>query len=200
MSNYSCINQHAVDVHVETPLAHLDAQEGVRKQTIELYELPAMGHFNLRLNPENAEQMQAAQSLLGVALPTQPCSSVRHESLQIDWVAPDDWLVLMPFDQAAGFERRYRETMPGHYSIVDVSGGQTVIRLGGEYAREVLMKGCPIDVASSEFPIGKAVSTAFAKSAAHIVRVDADVYWLVVRRSFADYLWAWLTDACADYR
>jgi sarcosine oxidase subunit gamma len=115
-------------------------------------------------------------------------------------MAPDDWLVLMPFEKAASFETEFRDAMNGHYSIVDVSGGQTVIRLAGISAREVLQKSTMIDVHPEQFPVGKVVGTSFAKSAATLTRVEEDTYDLIVRRSFAEYIWEWLCDASAEYR
>ena len=115
-------------------------------------------------------------------------------------MAPDEWYVLMPRDKAAGFEVAFREAMSGlHYSIVDVSGGQTVLSLSGQGAREVLMKGAAVDVHDSAFPVGKVVGTAIAKSSGMIVRTGDDSYELLIRRSFANYLWDWLSDACQEF-
>ena len=86
-----------------------------------------------------------------------------------------------------------------HYSIVDVSGGQTVLSLSGQGAREVLMKGAAVDVHDSAFPVGKVVGTAIAKSSGMIVRTGDDSYELLIRRSFANYLWDWLSDACQEF-
>lgn len=158
-----------------------------------------MGHFNLRMDP-NSKYRAAAEAILGARLPDAPLSSTRTEDLTIFWMAPDDWLVLMPFEKAASFETEFRDAMKGHYSIVDVSGGQTVIRLAGFSAREVLQKSTMIDVHPEQFPVGKVVGTSFAKSAATLTRVEEDTYDLIVRRSFAEYIWEWLCDASAEYR
>jgi Sarcosine oxidase gamma subunit len=158
-----------------------------------------MGHFNVRMDPKSKDRA-AAEAILGATLPDAPLTSTRTDDLAIFWMAPDDWLVLMPFERAASFETEFRNAMKGHYSIVDVSGGQTVIRLAGNAAREVLQKSTMIDVHPEQFPVGKVVGTSFAKSAATLTRVEKTTYDLIVRRSFADYIWEWLCDASAEYR
>jgi sarcosine oxidase, gamma subunit family, heterotetrameric form len=158
-----------------------------------------MGHFNVRMDPKSKDRA-AAEAILGATLPDAPLTSTRTDDLAIFWMAPDDWLVLMPFERAASFETEFRNAMKGHYSIVDVSGGQTVIRLAGNAARQVLQKSTMIDVHPEQFPVGKVVGTSFAKSAATLTRVEETTYDLIVRRSFADYIWEWLCDASAEYR
>lgn len=201
MSEYfSVIQQHAPDLDVVLPVAARHANTAISCDQIALRELPIHGQFNLRLNPDNAEQMAIAADLIGGALPTQPLTSVTYGDVRVNWSAPDDWLVIMPWSQATDFEARYRAAQTGHYSIVDISAGQTLIEVSGPQSRNLLKKASPIDVHPQAFPVGKCVGTVFAKSAAGIVRVGEDHYLLVVRRSFADYIWDWLMDASAEYR
>lgn len=196
-SLFSCIPQHATTApKTQTPLWN---REPLQNANIRIEECPLIGHFNLRMDP-NSKYRAAAEAILGARLPDAPLSSTRTEDLTIFWMAPDDWLVLMPFEKAASFETEFRDAMKGHYSIVDVSGGQTVIRLAGISAREVLQKSTMIDVHPEQFPVGKVVGTSFAKSAATLTRVEEDTYDLIVRRSFAEYIWEWLCDASAEYR
>jgi len=86
-----------------------------------------------------------------------------------------------------------------HCSIVNVSGGQTVLTLEGEKARDVLMKSTPYDVHPQAFPVGKGVTTVFAKSSIVLRRPTEHRWELVVRRSFADYCYRWLLDAAAEH-
>ena len=47
--------------------------------------------------------------------------------------------------------------------------------------------------------VGKGVSTTLAKSTAVIRRVGEAQWELIIRRSFADYLYRWLLDASEEY-
>ncbi|MCY1185371.1 Sarcosine oxidase subunit gamma [compost metagenome] len=106
----------------------------------------------------------------------------------------------MPGGQEFETEQRLRKALDGqHISVVNVSGGQTILELSGPHVREVLMKSTPYDVHPSNFPVGKAVGTTFAKAGAVIRHTAEDTWELLIRRSFADYIWLWLQDASAEY-
>jgi len=186
----------------ESPLHHADletvARQGNQQGDVILQEHKLLGHLVLRGSIDNAAFMNGAEKVLGMALPG-PLQSAEQGKLSVRWIAPDEWLLVVPGDKAFGIERELREAMDGHYAIVNVSGGQTVLTLNGAKAREVLMKSVPYDVHDRNFPVGKVVTTVFAKSQAVIRRTGEESWELVIRRSFADYIWLWLQDACAEY-
>ena len=107
--------------------------------------------------------------------------------------------MIVPGSEAFSLEKQLREAMEGHYSIANVSGGQTVLVLAGKDAINVLKKSTGYDLHDSNFPEGKVVTTTFAKTQAVIRRTGPQKWELVVRRSFADYVWLWLQDASAEY-
>ncbi|PPS59319.1 hypothetical protein CRX72_21215 [Pantoea sp. BRM17] len=53
--------------------------------------------------------------------------------------------------------------------------------------------------APSQFPVGKVAGSVFAKSSALIRRTGPESWELVIRRSFAEYIWLWLRDASREY-
>ena len=59
-----------------------------------------------------------------------------------------------------------------HASINDISGGQTIIRLRGARARDLLNKGCPLDLHPRVFGVGQCAQSHIAKSNALIIQVD----------------------------
>ena len=101
--------------------------------------------------------------------------------------------------KAFDVETRFRDEMDGHYSLVNGSGGSTVLELSGDNVVDMLKKCTPIDLHPSEFPVGKVVSTVFAKSTAVIRRTGEKQFELVIRRSFSDYLWLWIQDASREF-
>ena len=87
-----------------------------------------------------------------------------------------------------------------HTSVTDVTGGQTVITLRGPSARDVLAKGCPLDLHPLVFQPGDCAQTLLGKANVIIRCVDdSPSYELIVRRSFADYAALWLHDAALEY-
>ncbi len=186
----------------ESPLHHADlasmASKGPRDAGVELQELKLLGHLVLRGSLQNKSFCSGFAEVMGFALPGPMQSEVLGEA-SVRWIAPDEWLLIVPGADAFSLEKRLREVIEGHFSIANVSGGQTVLLLAGKDAVKVLKKSTGYDLHDSNFPVGKVVTTTFAKTQAVIRRTEAQTWELVVRRSFADYVWLWLQDACAEY-
>jgi sarcosine oxidase subunit gamma len=161
-------------------------------------EAGLLGHLTLRCEP-SSPLIAVAQSILGVALPLSPLTSVEQGDFVVRWIAPDEWLISLPNDLVFDLETRFRAEMKGHHSLVNGSGGMTVYKLRGKHAVDMLKKSTPVDLHDSEFPVGKVVSTVFAKAGAVIRRTGESEFELVVRRSFADYIWLWIQDASQEY-
>ncbi|OXY82222.1 sarcosine oxidase subunit gamma [Oceanimonas doudoroffii] len=189
-------------VRVESPLYHANL-EALAKQDqqgeVVLREKPFLGHLVLRGNAGNELFAKTVEKVLGVALPTQACSSVENDKVLVQWLAPDEWLIITEGGQEGRLQQSLREQLSGHYAITDVSGGQTVLELSGPKAEMVIRKSCPYDVHPSSLPTGKCVGTVFAKAGVLLRRTGADSFELVIRRSFSDYLWMWLQDASREY-
>ena len=186
----------------ESPLHHAEladlAKRGPTEGGVHLQELKLLGHLVLRGSADNAAFTGGIKKVLGLELPG-PLASVELGGASLRWIAPDEWLLIVPGDEAFAMERRLRELMRGHFAIVNVSGGQTLLTLSGRDAVKVLKKSIGYDVHERNFPVGKVVATTFAKTQAVIRRTGAESWDLVVRRSFADYVWLWLQDASAEF-
>jgi sarcosine oxidase subunit gamma len=96
-------------------------------------------------------------------------------------------------------ESSLRHAIVGHAAIVNVSGGQTIVHLTGKHALDVLMKSTCYDVHELNFHTGKVITSTLAQAQVIIRRLDSDQFELVIRRSFADYIWMWLRDAAAEF-
>lgn len=190
-----------VEVPARSPLYRQAGQAAAAEPAahgVYLWEEGLRGHLILRGNAEDQSFRDGVRKATGMALPT-ALQSVTEGEWSLGWLAPDEWLLTGPGEQAFGMETKLRDSLSGHYSVVNVGGGQTLLRLSGLQAVPVLMKSCSYDVHEANFPPGKIVSTVFAKSQAILRRLDAEQWELVVRRSFADYIWRWLVEAAREY-
>ena len=160
-----------------------------------------LGHLILRGNAADEAFVAGVEQALGLPLPTKACglSLAAEGTSSIQWLSPDEWLIIVPGGAEFATELRLRECLGGHFAVVNVSGGQIVLELSGTGVREVLMKSTPYDVHPASFPVGRGVGTVFAKSAALVRRVGEERWELVIRRSFADYLYRWLLDAAEEF-
>ena len=158
-----------------------------------------MGHLNLRGDPNNEAFVDTVMQVLGVPLPLVPGTCTVGGETSLYWLAPNEWLVIVGADTELEIEARLRQTLRGHYAIVDVSGGQTLVRLSGEAVAMVLKKSSVYDFHPDHFPVGRCVQTTFAKATALVSKTADNSFDLVIRRSFADYLFRWIVDAASEY-
>jgi sarcosine oxidase, subunit gamma len=186
-----------------SPLAHL-AGEGAGSEgaAVAIAERPFLTKVNLRGDPDDPDFRDAVEGALGCALPREPNTTATAGDVTVLWLGPDEWLVVAPANQedervgALGAALRLRVA-----AVTDVSEGRTVVRIGGPRARDVLAKGCGLDLHPRAFAPGRCAQTGFARTHVILHQVDATpTYDLYVERSFAEYLWLWLADAAAEYR
>ena len=164
-------------------------------------ERPFLGHLDLRGDPGDGGFTSAAEAVLGFGLPTEPNTTAGKGGLLALWLGPDEWLVVTPPDAQTSLAQSLETALDGmHVSVTDVTGGQTAITLSGPRAREVLAKGCPLDLHPSVLRPGDCAQTLLAKANITLRCVDASPsFELIVRRSFADYAALWLQDAALEY-
>ncbi|PXX98575.1 sarcosine oxidase subunit gamma [Halomonas sp. LBP4] len=205
MSNVATFDTRTeAKIPVESPLAYSYRRSGApvpdRKSRVVLREHPFLGHLVLRGGAIVLDE--AVREVLGVSLPGEPQGLVHDAEgvRSVQWISPDEWLVIVPGGEEFELENRLRAALGGaHIAISNVSGGQTLVELEGEAARELLMKSVVYDVHPSHFPVGKGVTTVFAKTTVILRRPGEERWELVVRRSFADYTYRWLLDAGEEY-
>ncbi|MER7202010.1 sarcosine oxidase subunit gamma [Streptomyces sp. CB01635] len=187
-----------------SPLAHLEermreaAVTGARG--VRLTEWPFVSMVNLRVNPASAAAIRVEKTL-GAPLPREHGETTSSGAHTAFWLGPDEWLVLSQTEEgvAAAELREALAADPG--SVVDVSANRTTLELSGPAARQVLEKGCPLDLHPRVFGPGRAVPTTVGPIAVLLWQVDdAPTYRLLPRSSFADYLARWLIDAMSEYR
>jgi len=185
----------------ESPLvAHLTAGLPVRLagEGIFLQERAFLGHLNLRCDARDGALASALERVLGCALPRTPNTfTTSAEGIKVLWLGPDEWLAVTPEGREDGVAGDLRHAAGDGYAAVNELGsGQTVIELTGPRAREIIAKGCPLDLHPRAFGPGRCAQSRLARTLVTILQVDdAPRFELIVRRSFADYLWQWLADA-----
>ena len=164
-------------------------------------ERPFLGHLNLRGATSDRAFMGAVEGALGFALPVKPNTVASGDGLLALWLGPDEWLVVTPRDEQAAVADALREALSGMFaSVTDISGGQTAITLSGGNAREVLAKGCSLDLHPRSFGEGTCAQTLVAGANVTLRLADPEPsFELIVRRSFAEYLALWLHDAALEF-
>jgi len=173
--------------------------KGRKNPGVTVREKKLLGHLTLRGDAKDPAFAEGVHKALGLELPV-ALSLVAKEDTSLQWMGPDEWLLIVPGGQEFAVDHALRAALAGlHISVVNVSGGQQLLELSGPKVREVLMKSTSYDVHPDNFPVGKAVGTVFSKSQLVIRHTAEDTWELLIRRSFSDYWWLWLQDAAAEY-
>ena len=160
-----------------------------------------LGHLNLRGRAEDPHFAGAVSGVMGDGLPIVPNTLTELNGNTMYWLGPNEWLIVTPDESRRRIEHDLRRALSAqHFALTDVSGGQTALHLHGTHVRDVLAKGCPIDFHPRVFGIGQCAQSHLGKAPVLIGQIEEQPYFeLIVRRSFADYLWTWLETAAEEY-
>ncbi|MFT4994555.1 MAG: sarcosine oxidase subunit gamma [Paraglaciecola sp.] len=189
-------------VTVASPLYHADfaALAALKIEGgVILREAKLLGHVNLRGNANNPDFLNGVKSVLDLDLPLSPCTSTQNANTTIMWLSPDEWLIIVDGGAEAAVEDKLRQSLSGHFAVSDISGAQTMLEISGKDCLALLQKSIGYDLHLDSFPINKVIGTALAKSSAHIRRTGEFNFQLIIRRSFADYIWLWLQHSSKEY-
>ena len=151
---------------------------------VQAVEQPFLGQLSVR-TPRDLHRLVLGSAGSHAAQRRQPERVLR--------LGPDEWLVLTPPTERTSRASSLQEFGP----VTDVSAQRTTIALSGPRSRDLLARGCAIDLDPSVAPVGTCVTTLLAQTGVTIV-VEADAILLLVRSSFASYLARWLEDASTD--
>lgn len=185
-----------------SPLAlEAEAAHGPGHGTLELCERAPRAQIALRGDAGDDGFSAAVEAVLGVAPPRAANTVARRREVTVLWLGPDEWLAVMPAGREAKAMAALESGLASHHALVsDVSHARGVIGIAGEHAREVLSKGCAIDLHPRVFGPGRCAQTRLARCHMLLHQTTAvpafDVY---VHRSFMVYAWTWLRDAAGEH-
>jgi sarcosine oxidase, subunit gamma len=169
--------------------------------TVTLREEPFVAMVDLWSDPEGPAASQAS-GILGLDLPTTPSTYVSNDTLTVIWMGPQEWLITAATRSAAELEAQLRAAVGEHGgAAIDVSAQRTTLRLSGPDARDLLTKGCSLDLHPKVFTKGTAAQSMLGLAAVVLIALDdaGTDYRILVRASFARYLADWLIDAAEEF-
>lgn len=116
-------------------------------------------------------------------------------------LGPGDWLALSDAVGGSMLSKHLEQGAQSHgIATVDVSHGLAGLRLEGPRSREVLSKGCGLDLHPRAFPVNHCARTRLAMLGVtldHLREGAIDVY---LERSYLVFLQNWLVDASGTGR
>ncbi|MSO77213.1 MAG: sarcosine oxidase subunit gamma [Alphaproteobacteria bacterium] len=168
---------------------------------VSLREIAFLDQVEVRGDPANPDFLQAVRGAIGFDLPLIPNGTTQAGGRVALWLGPDNWLLTQPEDGAGNLARALGPALAGlRAALVDVGAARAVLELTGPKARQVLLKGCGLDLHPRTFVAGQCAQSNLARAQILLMQTDAlPTYRLHVRPSFGPYLVAWLLDAMTEY-
>lgn len=153
----------------------------------------------VHLAGEAATLNEGVRKATGHDLPITPNTVIGDDRGGALWLAPDRWLIVSAREESERLERRLAAGIGSAGAATDVSSGRTVVRIGGANARDLLAKGCPLDLHPRAFAAGHCAQSLIAQVNVLLHAVDESRVDLYVARGFGLTMWEWLTDAAAEF-
>lgn len=172
--------------------------EGPAGVTLSEREGLAIAHIAARKD-KIAEVLDWLSAVTGATAADSP-RSVTGDGMVVVGCAPGQWFVVSEGERSATAVARLTDALAGIASVIDHSSGKVVVRVAGPRARDVLAKGCAIDLDKRAFGPGSAAATEIAHIGCQLWQVDeTPTFDLAVNRSIARSFWSWLTASASEY-
>lgn len=159
-----------------------------------LDQVDQFGAINLRLS--NASLPAKVTKEYGLLLPASPNTFTQEGDVTVLWLGPDEWMIHAPFTKTHDLKQGLEsELADRHVAVTDVSDNSVAMELGGQSARRILEKGCPLDLHPRAFGPGQCAQSHFLQAVILLAQTESDRFLLRMRRSMSEYLWDALADA-----
>lgn len=146
-----------------------------------------------------AELQAAIRNAFGLDLPA-PQRAATSAATTAIWIQPGMWMLSAPGHAEGAMARLVKEATGDAASIVDQTHGKTVLTLSGARARDVMAKGCRLDLHPRAFKPGHSAVTQVAHIGCMLRQIDdTPSYEMLVPSSFAETFFGWLTHSAAEY-
>ena len=174
-----------------TPATHDNPEGG--KPGLVITELPHLGKINLR---GGADMLPVIRTHTGCDALPENNRLVSVGDRHLVWLGPDEFLLLC----AAGTETHLHSQLTLdmadiHAAVTNVTDSLCALSLRGPAVREVLARGCALDLHPSKFTAGDCAQSMLAHAAVTLIANDETGFTLICRTSFAPYVADWLMDA-----
>ena len=170
--------------------------EGRQEDCLQINHHPK-GLMNLRNKGDISKIMSR---YFGTALPDTANSFSVSGDRRALWLGPDESLLICADQDAAELHHTLSTQLSGqHFQLTLLSDALAVFELNGPYVREILAKGCALDLHVSVFRPGECAQSSLERAAVTLICEAENSFRLICRTSFADYVETWLKDAAIEY-
>ena len=130
-------------------------------------------------------------------LPLENSRVSNNKQTRILWNAPRTWLIISSKKNIfSAIEDKFDNK---NFAVTDISHSRAVIQIKGLKAKEVLKKGCPINI--NEIQVNNCAGTVFngITVVVDFVNSNPDTFNLLALRSFGETFYHHITDAALEF-
>tara|TARA_Y100000590_G_scaffold339212_1_gene386684 strand:- start:287 stop:874 length:588 start_codon:yes stop_codon:yes gene_type:complete len=129
--------------------------------------------------------------------PLESSKVISNKETRILWAAPRTWLIISSKENIVNIVKE--NCSNENFAITDISHSRAVIQIKGMQAREVLKKGCPLNI--DKFDINNCGGTIFhgISIVVDFIANKPDTFNLITLRSFGESFYHHLTDASLEF-
>ena len=132
----------------------------------------------------------------GLGFPIENSKVESNQETRILWNAPRTWLIISKKENIINIIKE--KCTDENFAITDISHSRAVIQIKGLQAREILKKGCPLNI--NEFKTNNCAGTVFHGISIVVDLIDnnPDTFNLLTLRSFGESFYHHITDAALE--
>ena len=130
-------------------------------------------------------------------LPLESLKVTANKETRVLWNAPRTWLII---SNKKNIINNIKDKCDhSNFAVTDISHSRAVIQIKGLQAKEVLKKGCPINI--NEIQVNNCAGTVFngITVVVDFVNSNPDTFNLLALRSFSETFYHHITDAALEF-
>ena len=164
---------------------------------LSLIEKTPILKLNIRGKANNKDFTSTIGKILGIILPLEVGSIVSKENISIITTGPNEWLIIS--NNKKIFEDHLEKALFENISknnlgaVTNITDQFTIFSLTGSNTLEVLSKSSPFDF--DNLANNFSAQTILNNIDITVIKKDNENVDLLVRRSFSNHLWSWLSDS-----
>ena len=135
-------------------------------------------------------------NLDNLQFPEVPMQVHSNKETRILWSGPGNWLLASTKKDILNSVQKICDDK--NFAVTDLSHSRAIIELKGSNSKEVLKKGCPINL--NEFKVNNCANSIFHGITITIDMIsnDPETFRIFALRSFGESLYHGITDACLE--
>ena len=160
-------------------------------------EMAHLGKLNMRADKSAGKIIK---SITGCTFPPAANKFTTAGERHAVWLGPDEFMIICEAGKDEELTSAIHTSFGSlHAAVTNITDALAAFNLKGAAVRQVLAKGCALDLHQNSFASGDAAQTLLSHAAVTIMALTNDEFIVICRTSFASYLHDWIVDAALEY-